>query len=291
MVRRFRSRCGAAILVLAATLLVGCASPEERAESPAEGDAGVPSGWTAVDDERRFDGETIYELVNGQADAYFAYNFEEVSVRTYTNDDGGLIDVEVWTVSSPADAYGLHTINRSGESIQAGNGGDTDPGRRIAFWQDRHYIRVRSRQDTPQETLTGFAAAVSAELPSGGEIPPIVARLPRDGLVDGSEVYFHLENSIQDYVWLGGSNILGLDLQTEGVLARYDSVGNGAWLLLIEYADSEDATRGAEALIAAEPEGLVGAKAADTVLAALFGDVPEGDGMAFIDGALQIDGD
>ncbi|MBN2391637.1 MAG: hypothetical protein JXR84_13010, partial [Anaerolineae bacterium] len=103
-------------------------------------DADAIPGWTRDGDTETYTSDTLYDLVNGQADAFFAYNFEQVAVQSYAGEDT-VLRIEIWQLATPADAYGLFTRNRSGEPADAGNEGDTDPGRRLAFWQDRYYAQ------------------------------------------------------------------------------------------------------------------------------------------------------
>ena len=141
-------------------LLAGCGGQESvlmrAVESPTE-----LSGWAPVGEVQVFDDETIYDLVNGQADAFFAYGFEEVAVQTYEGEFGNL-RLEVWQLASSLDAYGLYTSYRSGDAVSVGQEGDGDPGRRLDFWQDRYFVRLFAMQPIPDETLQSFGQAVAA---------------------------------------------------------------------------------------------------------------------------------
>jgi len=233
-----------------------------------------------------FDRENIYDLVNGQAEAFFAYGFEQVAVRGYGNAEGAVLSIEVWQLAAPADAYGLFTASIAGTPVAIGNDGDTDPGRRLAFWQDRYYVHVRARQELPDADLRGFAETISAALPSGGERPALMGRLPPDGLVERSAIFFHEEISIQNELWLGGENVLGLGPETGGVLARYDIDGVVARLLLVRYPDAEAASAGLDALGTAPVSGLVDAGARENLLGAIFGEVDEAAAGALLAGVL-----
>ncbi len=232
------------------------------------------AGWTPGAEVEVFDSENIYELVNGQADAFFAYGFEQVAVQSYENADN-LLRIEIWQLATPGDAYGLFTTGIAGTPIAVGNDGDADPGRRLAFWQDRYFVHVRARQELDDAELQGFAEAVSKSLPTGEERPALVGLLPPDGLVERSAIFFREEISIQDVLWLGGENLLGLGRETEGVLAQYDIGGTIGWLLLVEYPDAEAASAGLDALESNPVDGMVTAGVRDNLLGAVFGEVNE----------------
>jgi hypothetical protein len=246
----------------------------------------VPS-WTLDGDLEVFDSETIFGLVDGQADFFFVYGFEQVAVRRYKNAEEVVLDIHIWQVRTPEDAYGLFTANVAGEPADIGNEGDTDPGRRLVFWQDRYVAQLFSRKDIPDADLRAFAEAVSAALPAGGERPALVDRLPADGIVPRSGIFFHEEISIQNEVWLGGENILRLSPDTDGVLARYEIDGEAARLLLIAYPDTRAASTGLAALQDSEIEGLVAAEARGNLLSAVFGEMDEAAASTLLEEALK----
>ncbi len=117
--------------------------------------------------------------------------------------------------------------------------------------------------------------------------PALMGRLPRDGLVMRSRLFFHEELSIQDRLWLGGENILGLSRETNGMLAQYDLGGAAVQLLLIEYPDAARASAGLAALLDGDVEGLLVANGHDTLLAAVFGDADATAADELLGQALQ----
>jgi hypothetical protein len=269
--------------------LIGCSAGEGdaalSASFPAVGDA---PGWKPADGVRVFDEETLFELVNGQADAFFAYGFERVAVRRYVSADASVIHVETWRLATPADAYGLFTLNASGAPAEGiGNDDDADPGRRLSFWQDRYFVSVRALQESDDADLETFARFISSVLPAGGDRPALVDRLPPDGLVERSALFFHEQISIENDLWLGGENLLGLGPETDGVLARYQIGDAPVHLLLIDYPDAASASSGLEALECGEVEGLVAAGAQGCVLAAVFGDANEAAIGPLLEGVLE----
>jgi hypothetical protein len=268
-------------------LLAGCAS-----QSAALADFFPPTGaipdWTLAEETRVYKRDNLFDMVDGQADGFFVYGFEQVATQRYQNADGLILEVAIWQLATPADAYGLFTYGLAGQPASvcpatspdgqtpaAGSGrcyeGDADPGWRLAFWQNRYEVQVYGRQQVPDVDLQAFAQAVSARLPQGGERPELIGRLPQAGLVERGFIFFHEEISIQNEIWLGGENILGLSAQTNALLARYDLSGSLARLLLIEYPDVQAASTGLTALQAGQVDGLLVADVRDNLLGAVFG--------------------
>jgi hypothetical protein len=247
----------------------------------------TPSGWTPDGGVETYDSETIFNLVDGQADFFFVYGFERVAVQRYKNAENVVLDVQVWQLSDDEGAYGLFSAGIAGEPIAIGNEGDTDASRRLAFWQDRYVAQLFARKAIPDADLQAFGRAISAALPVGGERPALVDRLPAESLIPRSAIFFHEELSIQNEVWLGGENILGLSPDTDGVLGRYEVDGVTVRLLLIEYPDAGAASAAVTALRGGEIESLVTVAARDNLLGAVFGGVDEAAASALLGEALQ----
>ena len=229
-------------------------------------------GWELDGEVKVFNTDNLFSLVDGQADFYFAYGFNEVAVGSYTDASGAKLRLEVWQMANPADAYGLFTARLSGEPYAIGTDGDFDPGKRIAFWQDHYWVQVRSLGKISDETLKNFSQSIVSKLPTNGGRPDLVNKLPKQGLIDRSTIFFRLELSIQDLVWLGGQNILGLSQESAGITARYDLEGKVVRLLLIQYPDAQAASNGLAAFTSNQVEGLITEDAKGKLLGAVFGD-------------------
>jgi hypothetical protein len=231
-----------------------------------------PQGWTRTE-VRAYDQENIYDLVDGQADSFFVYGFERVVVGRYESADGVILEAGIWQLATPADAYGLFTVSRSGEPVAIGNDGDGDLGRRLAFWQGRYVVQMWARQEIPQADLLAFGQGLAAGLPAGGERPSILAQLPEELRHERELIYFHQQLSIDSELWLGTENVLGLSPETEGLLVRLPVEGARAHLLLVHYPDAAAAAAARGALEAAGVESLVATRERDDLLGAVFGEV------------------
>ena len=244
-------------------------------------------GWNISQKVETYNRDNLFNLVDGQADSFFAYGFEQVAVQRYQNSAGILLNAEIWQLATPADAYGLFSAGRTGVPASIGNEGDSDPGRRLAFWQNRTFVSLEAAQPVPDETLQAFAQAIAGTLPKGGERPVLVDRLPRSGLIERGTIFFHEEMSIQMEVWLGGENILGLSQETNGVVGRYKLGDIPARLMLIEYPTSSQAAQGLKALQGGSISDLVTSDARDKLLGAVFGKVDTAQAQTLLQEALK----
>ncbi len=111
-----RSLWGWVLLIgLLAVSLTACSPSKTSAVSPSldltKVFPGVP-GWTISQAVETYDHDHLFNLVDGQADLFFVYGFEQVAVQRYQNDAGLNLNVEIWRLATPADAFGLFTEGR-----------------------------------------------------------------------------------------------------------------------------------------------------------------------------------
>lgn len=236
------------------------------------GDDAVP-GWKLQGAPQVFSRDDLYALVDGQAEAFFAYGLSQAALARYAGPQGSGLRIELFRLASLADAYGLFSTSISGEPIALGAAGDTDPGRRLAFWQERYYARLQATQPVSDDVLYGFGRALAAALPAGNDLPELVTRLPAEGLQPRSARFFRQEISIQPWLWLGGRNLLGLSQETEGVLADYTLGGGTARLLWVRYPDAKAAEEALRTLQGSVLPNLVMAQVKERELIAVLGDL------------------
>jgi hypothetical protein len=275
------------VVCLAILLATACSSGTAPTLTDYLPDDDAIAGWTRTDVPQTYTPETLYDLVDGQAEAFMAYGFEGAALARYRGPDGAGLRIELFRLASQADAYGLFSVSIAGERAAVGSDGDTDAGRRLAFWTDRYYVRIQAAQPVLDDVLLEFGRAVSRALPAGAERPALLQHLPAAGLTPRTARFFRDETSIQSWLWLGGKNILGLSPAVEGVLGDYTLHGAEARLLLIAYPDAEQASAARGALESAGIDGLIVADAKAARLGAVFGGAEPALATRLLEEALQ----
>ena len=280
------------LLFLSALVLGGCtgSTPGGKSAPPSPAallpPASIVPGWTVAQPAQTFSHDTLYSLVDGQADSFFAYDFESAATERYQNASGVMLTVQIWQVATPADAFGLFTFNRAGAPATIGKEGDTDPGRRLAFWQNQYYVYLNASQSVPDDQLLSFAQNVVSKLPASGEPPALVNGLPASGLEPRSAIFFHAALSLQNELWLSDDNILGLGPTTNGVVARYTLQGAPVHLLIVQYAAAAPAATALSALQQLQGIDLAAAAVQQSVLGAVVGQTDPGAAKALVDQAI-----
>lgn len=245
-------------------------------------------GWKGQEQVKLYTKETLFDLMDGGSDAYFVYGFEKAAVQRFNGAAGIDLMVSLFQVDAPDSAYGLFSANRDAQVAAVGNAGSTSAGRRLSFWQERYFVQITALKPVAPEDLLNVGKAIAAALPKGGETPALVTKLPPEGLsAEPAPLFFHQELSIQDRVWLGAENKLGLGLDTDGVLARYTLAGQPAELVVIEYPGAEKAQKALQALTAGGQDDLLAAVSKGQRLAAVFGQGEQSAAQALLASALK----
>ena len=202
-------------------------------------------GWKAVGEDMKFDRETLFRHINGGAELYLTYDFREVVVRRFEHQSKPGILLEVYDMGSSAEAFGIFSCERDGDSLAFGQEAEYAGGL-LRLWKDRYLVSIISLGD---ETMTRnaiflLAKTIADMISSTGPYPQLLEKLPVDNLQRSSIRYFHAAQSLNNIYFLASENILLLGSETDCVFARYSEGENNCFLLLIEYsadASAQDA--------------------------------------------------
>jgi hypothetical protein len=258
--------------VFGLALLAGCSKPAVPEPEKALPGAAM-TGWTPLGDAQTYDRQTLFDYMDGASEYFFTYTFEKMATRQYRNAAGLELVVEVWRMSKPADAYGLFSGHADAVPVSIGHANEAslEESSRLYFWQDRFYVVLTATTTLPDDDLKNAAQTVSGLLPAGGARPALVGRLPSDQLAPGSIKFFHTELAVQDQLWLGGENVLGLGPDTDAVVAVYQMGSAQSKLLLVQYPDSKRAAAGLQGLKDGGLEELAVSDIQGLLVGAVFG--------------------
>ena len=282
------------VAIVALCCLIGCRAaqpsptPEAALPSPEQAlpDAGAVPGWSMADEVRTYDRDTLFDFMNGAADLYFTFGFDLLAVGEYVHADGAQLRIEVYRTATDADAYGLFTYNAYGEPIELGVEGRLASGDGLSFWQRRTFVQMLGRDSVDDGALRAFAEAVASALPAGGKRPALVDALPADGLQPSSARFFREQMALDNFLWLGPENVLGLGPDVEGVLAEYQLAGQNATLVLVSFADEKRAQTAQSGLGGGGVDDLVVVQVQGSTLGAVFGQPDHETASALLERAL-----
>ncbi len=240
MLKVSTSRFSWTVFLVALVILFSCRAEKPPSTSRAAILSSLPgdhdiSGWTRDGEAREFRGEDLYIYINGGAEIYQEYGFQNVSVQDYRNPDGKSVSLEIFEMAAPESAYGMYTFKISGKGREVSLGNDSEmESYYLNFWRGRFLVTLTGFDETPEtvEALGQFGQAVDRHLPrSEGKKPGIVDRLPRHGLTAGSPKYLRGLLGLNSVYSFGTAR--GLDFD-EGITGDY----KGDKLLILRYGSS-----------------------------------------------------
>ncbi len=206
------------------------------------------SGWQAVDDGTTYDTETIYAYIDGHAEVYMAYGMVRCLSRRYSGPEGEPdIVLDLFEQATPADAFGVFTHDRDGEDVDVGQAGLFRLGW-LSFWKGRWFgsVYAEGESEASADAVLALGRMAAASIEEVGEIPPLVAELPADGLEPRSVRFLHTQEILNGVVYLGYDNVLLFGPEVDAVAGRYQRPRGAGWLLLVDYPDVGTATLAAE---------------------------------------------
>jgi hypothetical protein len=198
------------------------------------------AGWIGEDEDAMYDTESIYSYIDGHAEVYLAYGMGRCLARRYRGPDGeSAIVVDVFEMSTPADAFGVFTHDRAGDPVPIGTDGLFRYGW-LSFWKGPFFVSVYAEEDTEasRTAVLELGHGVAGAIPTAGERPSIVEALPSEGL-DGSSVRFlHSHQILNSHLWVDEDDIFHLTADSPAALGRYRRGDATAYVLVVDYADA-----------------------------------------------------
>ncbi len=195
------------------------------------------SGWTF--DGWRQDGraqfykkDSLFGYIDGGAEIFFQYGFEELSVLRYSGDGGaGRTDeksaaIEFYRMSSPADAFGIFSVKRDGGEV-------TSPRVDAVHWltetqanlaKGEFFVSIQAEGCRADEVEV-LAAEVASRIQAPREHPAQLSWLPAGGIISRTERYIRGGLAAAEESPLLAQEFWGFQHGTEAVSARYESSG------------------------------------------------------------------
>lgn len=135
--------------------------------------------------------DTLFEKINGRAPAYFEFGFKDLATRSFgiPGQEGQYLDVFVFTMDSPVNAFGIFSMERGGEGASvdfALDGYRSEMG--YFFRQGPAYIQVLASDvsEVIMAPAEQAARALAAQFPIDDTGIQARSKLPSDGQIPGS---------------------------------------------------------------------------------------------------------
>lgn len=201
-------------VVLMGALLAGSLFIARAGESRQDLQTILPriEGWKQSEKPESYLPANLFEYINGAAEIYLSYDFEELLVGQFVLDgEDANVSVEIYDMGNAVNAFGIYGAERFPENkfISMGTQGYLEDDV-LNFLVDRYYVKLMCFDcGEPGEILKKMAASIVSEIKDPGGFPEILAYFPKKGRVANSEK-FNLKN------------VMGYSFLSRGYLASYN---------------------------------------------------------------------
>jgi hypothetical protein len=195
MVFRSWKKVWTAVLVFAAVGLAVRVGADTPSGPPADLKAMLPRlpDWKPAEEARMYDPASLFEYIDGAAEAYISYDFKELVVGDYLHGASkATMTVEIYDMGTPLDAFGIYSAERSPESrfLAIGAQGYKEEGS-LNFLMGRYYVKLLSYEGggRTEAYLDSYAAAIASKIKDPAALPILLKAFPEEGRVANSEKY------------------------------------------------------------------------------------------------------
>ncbi len=197
-------------LLLAAA--VACSGSERDTAPDTASSFPTPDGWSIVGDVLTFDSESLYQQINGAADAYLSYGFEQLRVADLS-DGTHTVTVSLYEMSTPLSAFGIYRteVPPSEAALDIGTEARMALPYQAMLLKDRFYVKVDALEgELALEWTPDLLRQLASALPGDDSLPSELSVLPDERMVANSLAYTK-------------EGLLGLSEMTECLHATYSS--------------------------------------------------------------------
>jgi len=152
--------------------------------------------WKISEEIQTFNPENLFNYINGAADLYLIYDFQELKVATYIAIDGGEeppeIDVEVYDQKNSENAYGMYSQERPSKPEFLNIGAQAyKEGSILNFISGKYYIKIDSHDNSEKtrQTIYSIAEQLSNNLSNSSSLPEMLNVFPDEGKVPSSDMF------------------------------------------------------------------------------------------------------
>jgi hypothetical protein len=244
-------------IVLLASLLVAAPAATESRLLP------TVDGWKLSAPPTTYSAETLFEYIDGGADAFLQFDFQELASAIYVNAAKVELTADVFRHRDPSRAFGIYSQERRpGSAKMPGPLEGIASSDHLEFVLGAYYVKLALPGGGDSAWLPMFAAKIAGTLPGRSELPAVLARFPKRGKKPRAEK-------------LSARDFLGHAFLHDAAAVPYEIGGGRFRLFAIEGKDAADvlAMVAAFRVLAKLPKTEMSASGGATIKDPLNGDV------------------
>jgi hypothetical protein len=155
------------------------------ATAPNMGEVELPAsmgGWKLAEAPTTYNPETLFEYIDGGAEAFLQFDFEALTAANYVNGKKQELRVDIYRHASPARAFGIYSQERrAGSTKLPGKLEGVASADHLEFVAGAYYVKLALAGGGKADTLPSFADKLAAKLPGTRDLPAVLACFPDQG--------------------------------------------------------------------------------------------------------------
>lgn len=188
-------------------------------------------GWQKKGAAENFSPENLYKYIDGAAENFLNYDFKQLAVQNYANDQGQALSAEIYFHGSTENAFGIYSSEKplAGNYFAIGSQGYAEEGV-LNYFCDAYYVKLNSFDlgSKSKAILTSLAEKIVRAIAGKNVLPEILDAFPARGKIPNSERYIL-------------RNFLGHDFLRSAFVADYDLQNQKFQLFIIRAGDKNEA--------------------------------------------------
>jgi hypothetical protein len=151
----------------------------------------LPEEWVMVESPQTYTKKTLFERINGEAELFFKYGFQQSVFAIYQSKKSreDQIEVDIYDMGNVLQAFGVFSRFRN-EDRPGGFGLDSSLDDHSAFFYQGKYFVMLYALEPDQEILRRFSKLISLKISDPSPPPREISYFPKNGLKPGSIQYF-----------------------------------------------------------------------------------------------------
>jgi len=190
-------------------------------------------GWAKEGEPELYIPDDLFEYIDGAADLYLSYAFEELAMTSYAGGDKRSLTIEIYRHGDLRNAFGIYSQERpkDGRFVAIGTEGYYDKGV-LNFFHGPYYIKITGFYlgEDDERALTTAAEEVARRLEQNPVFPEVLACFPPENKIAHTECFV-------------AANVLGYGFLHSAYAADYDIGGSTTRVFIFEGKDENDARK------------------------------------------------
>jgi len=180
------------------------------------------NNWRIKDSVEVYSGDDLFMYINGGADIYLEYGFEEVATCKFLNNAAKYIHIDIYRMKDDPAAYGIFTLNSTskGKPLEIGAGSFLYD-YYLDFWKGPYFVRCTSSKKEVglMDTLQMFARSIEDKIDPIGKVPKLTQAFQLSNYEINKLKYIKGSIGLNNIFNFGHGSISGFN---EGLIGKWE---------------------------------------------------------------------